>query len=476
MNVLKQHDEQAGATAGTREADAPAISCLRAIARYTRALRADELPTDVLSKVELCLLDMVACCLEANDLPWSRQALALAKEESGLGPSTVIGDGACLTAAAAAYANGVQAHGLVQEDMHPPSTSHAGVVVMPAAIAVAQAQGSSGAEFAAAVVAGYEAVGRLGRVLIDSQTARCLRPTGLVGPLGSAMAAARLLQLDENQTVHAGAFACNGAAGYNEWARAPSTEVFFHAGAAAKTGVLAAQLARHGAIGAETTIEGLSGMAAAYGALARVPLFTRDLGAPAEILCVYHKPAPVCHFAQTPAQGVQALVAKHGIAAEQVDHVEVHVSSAAADYPGCDSHGPFSSVLEAKTSIQFAVACVLAHGAALENNFRHYHDAATLALAQRVTILKDDALTRASPARQGATVRIRLLDGRVFAVSLDSVIPLDAQGVRERFRQVARRKLGQARTEDIEHLASDLMALTRFDQLARLFAVPAPSH
>lgn len=476
MNVLEHPAAQAATPTQTVQGGTPSVSCLRAIALYTRALRPAELPPEVVAKVEHCLLDMVACSLEAADLPWSRQALALAREESGPGPAVVIGAAARLTAAAAAFANGVQAHGLVQEDMHPPSTSHTGVVVLPAAIAVAQAAGSSGAEWVAAVVAGYEAMGRLGRVLIDSESARCLRPTGLAGPLGSAMAAARLLGLDENQTVHAGAFACNSAGGYNEWARAPSTEVFFHAGAAAKAGVLAAQLARHGAVGAETTIEGVSGMAAAYGALDRVALFTRDLGAPAEILSVYHKPAPVCHFAQSPTQAVLSLVRAHGLVAAQVDRVEVRVSDAAAGYPGCDSQGPFSSVLEAKTSIQFAVASVLAHGAVRENNFRQYNDAQTLALAQRVTILRDAAFTRASPARQGTTVRIHTRDGGLLEASQDNVVPLDAAGVRARFRQVARRKLGDARTADIERLASDLLALPHVDTLASLLAVPAPSH
>lgn len=448
------------------------ISCLRAIAQYSRGLRADDLPHEVLTKVELCLLDMLACSLEAGDLPWSRQAVALAKDEGAAGPCVVIGNAACLQAAEAAYANGVQAHGLVQEDMHPPSTSHTGVVVLPAAIAVAQAQGSSGAEFVAAVVAGYEAMGRLGRVLVDSRSAKSFRPTGLVGPLGSAIAAARLLGLDEDQTVHAGAFACNGAAGYNEWARAASTEVFFHAGAAAKTGVLAAKLARQGAVGAESTIEGVSGMAAAYGAQERVPLFTQGLGSSPEILCVYYKPAPVCHFAQTPSQVAHQLALEHGIRSGQVEHVDVQVSLAAAQYPGCDNQGPFASVLEAKTSIQFAVASAIIHGAMRDSNFRQIHDAATSALVRRVMVAQDNEYTQASPARQGATVRIRMQDGRTFEASATNVRPLDANGVRERFREVACRKLGRERTEDIERLAANLKGLPHFDTLARLFASP----
>jgi 2-methylcitrate dehydratase PrpD len=129
-------------------------------------------------------------------------------------------------------------------------------------------------------------------------------------------------------------------------------------------------------------------------------------------------------------------------------------------------------VLEAKTSIQFAVASALIHGAMRDSNFRQIHDVATLALVRRVMIAQDDGYTLASPARQGATVRIQMQDGRAFEASATNVRPLDASGVRERFREVASRKLGKERTDEIERLAADLKGLTHFDTLARLFASP----
>ena len=45
-----------------------------------------------------------------------------------------------------------------------------------------------------AAVVGYEAGGRIGRALIDAELARLFRPTGLVGPIAAALAAAALLR------------------------------------------------------------------------------------------------------------------------------------------------------------------------------------------------------------------------------------------------------------------------------------------
>jgi len=436
--------------------------------RHIRALDGRKLPEDVASKAEHCLLDMIGCCLEAGDLPWSRQAAALARDVGGNPTATIIGSADRVTAAEAAFANAVQAHGLIREDMHPPSTSHIGVIVLPAAIALAESNRRSGAEFLSAVVAGYEAMGRLGRVLVDSQTARIFRPTGLVGPVGAAAATALLLRLNEDETVNALALAGNQAAGLNEWAHTATTEVFFHAGFAARGGIVAAMLASHGATGAESIVDGDAGMAAAYGGSTRLGALASNLGGPPEILSVYHKPAPACHFAQTPCQAALKLNREGCISPSDIERVEVRVSRAAADYPGCDQPGPVSSILEAKMSIQFGVASVLLTGRIEDANFRGFKVPALAALAKRIQVLADDGLTLASPDRQGAQVTAWLRNGRSVSAWQDCILPLEDAAVRERFRAASIKRLGAARTRDIEELVGGLRELADFSVLARL--------
>ncbi|MGE4241198.1 MmgE/PrpD family protein [Ramlibacter sp.] len=450
----------------------PAASDLRRLTRRLLAIDAGELPAPVVDRVRLCLLDMVACSLEAADLPWSRQAHAVAAAQGAHGVAGVIGSDLRTSAAEAAFVNGVQAHGLVREDMHPPSTSHIGVVVLPAALAMAEAEDADGAAFVAAVVAGYEAMGRLGRVVVDRQSARVFRPTAWIGPFGAAMAASRLLRLDESQAIHAAAFACNQAAGLNQWAYAMSTEVFFHAGFAARGGITAALLASQGAVGAESTLEGPAGLVAALGGRERLPLFAQDAAAPLEIEHVYFKPAPVCHFAQTPCQVAARIAETAPLSPEAVERVEVRVSAAAAGYPGCDNRSRIDALLAAKSSIQHGVALALLHGIPDEARVRDFADARVARLRQRIDVRVDDDLTRASPKAEGAAIAVHRRDGTQHFESADSIVPLDDAGVLTRFRDTATRHLGAEAAAAIEDLTADLRAVRSIRDLTRLFQTP----
>ncbi len=446
------------------------MTVTRRLARYARGLRGESLPSAVVDKVRLCVLDALGCALTARDLPWSRQAVAWVRALGARAEASVIGSTVRTAAAEAAFANAVQAHGLVQEDMHPASACHIGVVVIPAALAVAESTHARGADVVAAIVAGYQAMGRLGRVIIDSTNARIFRPTGMLGPVAAALTASRLLALDEDATVNALGLAGNLATGLNEWPHTGGTEVFFHAGFAARHGVVAASLAAAGMVASESIVDGEAGMIAAYGGRDRATRLDADLTDGFEILDVYHKPAPACHFAQTPCQAALEIVRTHRVVPADVESVAVASFPAAVAYPGCDHAGPFSSILHAKMSIQFGVASVLARGELDDESFRRFDDAETARIAARVTLRTDPEFTRAAPSRQGAEVTVRLRDGRTLTARLDTVRPLGPGDVRTRFRKAAARALGDARAAKIEETVSALVDLDDVAALTRLLA------
>jgi 2-methylcitrate dehydratase PrpD len=76
-------------------------------------------------------------------------------------------------------------------------------------------------------------------------------------------AAARIMGLDVVQTRHALAIAASHASGLKE--NFGSMTKPYHAGHAARNGILAAQLAREGMTASETALEGRQGYAAAFG-------------------------------------------------------------------------------------------------------------------------------------------------------------------------------------------------------------------
>ncbi len=163
-------------------ATAEAAPLARQVARELRAMRIEALPAAVIDKVKVCLFDLVGCAFESRDLPWSRQARALAEPlADGARGASIIGAAGRVNAAEAAFANAVMGHGLVREDMHSGSISHLGIIVLPTLLALAQARRVSGREFIAAAVVGYEAGGQLGRAVMDAEVAKIHRPTGVTG-------------------------------------------------------------------------------------------------------------------------------------------------------------------------------------------------------------------------------------------------------------------------------------------------------
>ncbi|MBL6750203.1 MAG: MmgE/PrpD family protein, partial [Nevskia sp.] len=369
----------------------------------------------------------------------------------------------------AAFANAVMGHGLVREDMHSGSISHLGIVVLPALLALAQYRRVGGRDFIAAAVAGYEAGGQIGRAVMDAELARIHRPTGITGPIAAAAAGARLLGLDKAQATSAIALGANTTAGFNQWAHTGGSEMFFHAGFAARNGVTAARLAEAGAFASPTALDGEAGLFAALGkraAAARVALFE---SAP-EILSVYHKPVPACNFAQTASQAALRIARDGQFALDRIASITVRVPRAGMLYPGCDYCGPFAHILQAKMSIQYNVAAALIERGVSEKNFELLHDARLHRLLKMTTLQVDDDMTRAYPARQGGEVEIRDGSGRVQHVRLDDVVNAAADEVRARFRAAAAGVVGQARGQDIEACIDSLERSEDAGQLSALLA------
>jgi 2-methylcitrate dehydratase PrpD len=450
-------------------------SLARRIARAALAADLALMPPEVAAKARLCLLDFLSCAFEAGPLPWSGQAVAIARPLAD--GATIIGRPGRFAHPDAAFANAALGHGLVREDMHAGSIAHLGVVVWPTLLALAERTQVGGAELLAAAVVGYEAGARIGRALMSAELARLFRPTGLVGPLGAALAGSRLIGLDEDGAVHALALAANTVGGLNQWPHTGASEMYFHPAFAARNAFAAIELAAQGATASEAILEGEAGLFAAFKRArpaAPIELFADGR---AEILAVFNKPVPACNFAQTPCQAALRVAAplRHdrGAGLRAVPSIAVRVPEASKRYPGCDFAGPFASPLQAKMSIQFNVAAALARNGITEDNYRWPDDPAIARLVAIMTLASDPALSAAFPGAQGAEVEVRLADGTRIVERLPDVVAASEPEVRARFRAAAGAVLGDARAAAIERFIDDIAAERDAGALAALCA-PSP--
>jgi 2-methylcitrate dehydratase PrpD len=448
------------------------VSLARRTARSALAVDLDDFGPEVIAKAKICLLDFLSCAFEAGNHPWSRQAVAIA--QAG-GSATIIGSRQLSSPADAAFANAVMGHGLVREDMHAASIAHHGVVIWPTLLALTEQGTLHGARLLAAAIIGYETGARIGRALLTSDLARLYRPTGLVAPLGAALAGSFALGLSEDAATSAIAIAANTSSGLNEWPHAGGSDMYFHPGFAASNAIKAVGLAAAGAFGSETILEGEAGLFAAYRRQAAPENIALFPGGESEIMAVYNKPVPACNFAQTAAQAA-LRVSYELTSTDEVERVVIRAPDAAVRYPGCDSMGPYRNALQAKMSIPFSAAATLARGEIEDENYAGLADTDILRLVS-VTDLKADAgFTAAFPGKQGADVTVHLRGGRTIRHVLAHVIAATPSDIRARFRAAANRIIGEDRTRRLEQLIDNCEQLGNASVIAAQCRSDAPER
>lgn len=307
-----------------------------------------------------------------------------------------------------AFLFGALAHILEMDDLHRESVTHPGCAVVPAAWAVAAEQGSGGRDFLKAVLAGYEAVCRIGNA-VGRAHYQVWHNTGTCGPYGAAVATATLLELREDPAVWALGNAGTQAAGLWQFLEEGAMSKHLHAGRAAEAGVLAAELAARGFTGPAEILEGKKGffVAACPDAEPARVLATPD--APWQLRLTSVKPWPSCRHTH-PA--VEAALELHGRVAS-AEIAEVRIETYQAGLALCDNAAP-SSEYEAKFSLQHCAAAALTDGSVTLRSFDGAARGRLAALAARTTAVSAAAFEAAYPDRWGARVIVRTTRGETL--------------------------------------------------------------
>jgi 2-methylcitrate dehydratase PrpD len=283
--------------------------------------------------------------------------------------------------------------------------------VVPAALAVAEASGSSREALLTAIVAGYEAQLLLGYVAPD-MIRRGFRSMAVLGTVGAAAAVGSLLDLDRERFASALALAANASAGLMQAWSHGTDEPFLHAGSAAAAGMVAVRLAAAGARGAPTTFNGANGFFQAYAgkADAQLPAPGAEWQIMSMIAC---KPYPTSGAKTT---GIDTAIAavKAGIDAKKIARVQAYLPEVAVAPPGANRPGPFDNVTQAQDSAQFCVAAALCgkNMKDLNTYFKQFGDAEVSDLTHRIELTGD-------PERKLGKLVIHLTDGNVREFEVD---------------------------------------------------------
>ena len=252
-----------------------------------------------------------------------------------------------------AFAGGACAHAFELDDVHEEAISHPGAVVVPAALAVAEAEGRSGLDFLDAVVVGYEAMGRAGiAVGPASHMLKGFHPTGQSGVFGAAAAAGHLLGLAEADMTYALGIAASFSSGTTEFSQSGGDTKRLHAARAAEGGVTAAYLAADGFVGPTAGLDGKYGWCRIFTDEPRIDLLTDQLGERWMIDEITVKPYAACSDIH-PLIDAAIQLRDNGVDPAEIADVRAEVPTKAAEQNNLDGT---TSVMAAKYSGPFNIA------------------------------------------------------------------------------------------------------------------------
>jgi len=239
------------------------VSLSRQLAQWIVGLRYDDLPPSVVDRAKGVTLHSLASVLLGSQTSSGQQAvqLIIAEEDGVKNGATIMVDGTTATKGGAAFANAEMAMSGGKLDSFQMLT-HPGTSILPGAFVGAETSGASGREFLTGVVAGYEVMERLASDFIPTVMSRGFHAGPVFGIFGPAIAAAKMLDLTEDEVNSTIALCVHLAAGNLEGPRNGGTAL--REGAAVRNAMLAVALAKSGHVGGDTTLEGDAGFYHAY--------------------------------------------------------------------------------------------------------------------------------------------------------------------------------------------------------------------
>ncbi len=418
------------------------------LAKFCSELKYRQLPDDVVDRVKYLFLDFIGVAIRGSIADSSKSMYRFVRE-MGKGNGVIIGTKDKASYPYSALANGTAGHAIEMDDVNNESSLHPGVVIFPTALATGEMAGASGKDFIEAVVSGYEVMIRLGKAIgPENSYQRGFHPTGTCGTFGASVTASKLMGLKKDGMVSAMGIAGSQAAGSMEYLAQGAWTKRFHAGWAAHSGMIAAQLAQKGFKGPTSIIEGRDGFLHAYSNGADEQKVLEGIGSGFEILRTSVKPYACCRYMQPPIDGVLKIVKENDIRPIQVEKVRVGLLKAGAHLiaePAEKKYSP-QSVVDAQFSMPFGAAVAVLYRKAGLGEFQisKIRSEEVKRMMRRVECVIDPDLDERFPKQWCATAEIFKKDGNRYFTKVeyckgDPENPLSWEELIEKYHDLSNR-------------------------------------
>lgn len=444
------------------------------LADWAASLEADAIPQRIRDRTAHLLLDAVASAMAGRQGDETAQIEAVARDTAAGNEATAIGAGR-FSRIGATLLNAYQVTAVTVCDVYRPNLCHVTPEVVPPALAIAEGRGVSGRDLVTALALGLETTVRIGRGIgYASFRQRGWHSPGVIGALGGAVSAGRIVGLDGDRMRWALGLAGSQAAGtFAQWG---TPTIKFHQAHGALAGLLAATLAREGFRSSDEVLTHPDGgIFNAYSDGGDPAAVITGLGQDWELERISLRLWPAASSIQGVVSAVFDLIASDDVRPEQVARMTITLSETTYRLHG---EMGWEDRFHALLSTRYAAAVVLHDRECWLEQFApsRIADPSLGAFAsERIRVTVDPTL----PVT-GAAVELELTNGRHVAVRRDvpkgdADDPLSVEELVGKFRRAARGVVQEPESERALELLLGVEDLPQVDTLMDLLAPPRRS-
>jgi len=420
-----------------REPAGTTVDATGQLAAWALELDLARVPPDVVAHTRIVLADTLGVLLMASTRHAVRTAIEVLPLD-GTDRGTVVGHGRGARPEIAAFINGIGGHDIELDDSHGPSLSHPAAVIVPAALAAAEAAGASYGEVLVGIIAGYDVQARVSQAIGTSALHhRGFHPSSVCGSIGAAITAGRIVGLSIDEMRSCIGLAASQSSGLTTYYDDPyHMSKSFQTGIAARNGVTAALFAQCGFGAAPDVLTGPHDMIRPFGAANADPSkLVADLDVRYEITRTNLKRHACCNQTHAAVDALLDLMEEFGFGAGDIGSIDVQLSHDAV--PGIDRNALWTH------NIQYVLA-LTAHERFV--GLDHFTPAWTsnpsiTELSNRVTVRGNDELQTQFPAKKGAIVTVVTPAGRFEKLCEgprgSPVRPLAPREIQDKFLRLA---------------------------------------
>ncbi|MDI7261529.1 MAG: MmgE/PrpD family protein [Thermodesulfobacteriota bacterium] len=452
----------------------------------------EDIPFHIRELGKQFILDTLGAAISGSSAPGCQEVIDQLVKWGGRKESTIWVSGIKVPSVHAALANGTLVHARDFDDTHDVASVHANASALPAAMAVAEAEGGvSGKELITALILGVDLSCRLG---LSLRFYKGWHITAIAGFFGATVAVAKILGLNVEKTVNAFGIAYSQTSGNMQTILDGGLTKRMQPAFAAKSAVLSGYLAASGVTGAQGVLDGRYGFFNLYDGYQEAECqkdqirstdsdfqygphqLTADLGKRYEIENLSMKPYPCCRANHGIIGATLSNVFKHDIQPEDIEEVEVTISPWVANVVARPFRIEKNFLVDAQFCASYNVAAAILRRDVFLDSFteKAIKDLKIKALTEKVKLIVDPKIKHKVPI----TVKIRVRSGQVYSETVHTYKgmpedPLTLKEVTEKFRKCARFSLipiDEARVETIIEKVNKLEEMKDVKELANLLA------